>query len=204
MSNKRHQAGQGIVASANLNTIYQREIFFPVDPMSLDWMDSAEVHELHISGLYLELSKEDVIKFLPYVPELEAEIFWLIYNCRKYQKDVARLLNLSQPTVSYRYRRTLAKLAYLIVLVSVDVKGLIDDLPFLKMYEKDILLDLFFYANQEMVGKKHGVRQSSAKWVFVKTKKKLELLEREDPDKWFNHMGLVLLLDRHLNLRILH
>lgn len=198
---KEHAAGQGIVASENLATIYQREIFFPVDPATLDWLDHEEVAELNPSGYYLEL---DTQPFMKYLPDLEAEIFWLIFDKRKHQKDIAKLLGLSQPTVSYRYRRVIVKLRYLMTLNGVPLKRVIDDLPFLKEREREILYDLFFYLNQEKVGQKHDVRQSTVKWIFTKTKRKLEELERKDPDKWFNHLGLMLLLDHNFNIRVLN
>jgi len=201
MNTKKHFASMGIVASANLDTVYQREIFFQVDPMSLDWIDHNDIKEVTPSGFYVDLQPE---QFLPFLPELEAEIFWLIYYRQKNQKDIAQLLKLSQPTVSYRYRRTLAKLNYLITLMSLEPRRFIDDLFFLKAREKDILFDLLFYMNQEMVGKKYGVRQSSVKWLYVKSKRKLEELERRVPEKWFNHLGLLIFLGRNLNIRVLH
>ena len=201
MSTKRYYAKQGIVASANLKTIYQREIFFQVDPLTLDWMDYSDVKELYPSGLHIEVNP---ITLFPFLPELEAEIFWLIYFKKKNQKDIASLLKLSQPTVSYRYRRSQTKLAYLMTLQSIDPKGLIASFFFLKDKEKEILFDLLFYTNQEMVGQKHNVRQSSVKWIFVKSKRRITEMEKKDPDQWSHHLGLMLLLEKHLNIRVLH
>lgn len=197
---KAHSAAQGIVATDNLGTAYQRMIFFQVDPATLDYMDAQELRDALPRGNYVEFDPEP---FLKYLPELEAEIFWLLHVKKKNQKDVAQLLKLSQPTVSYRYRRTLDKLSYLMTLTSIPIKEMIGELTFLKDQEKDILIDLFFYVNQELVGKKHGIRQSSVKWIFVKCKKNLEKMERVDPEKWFHHLGCLLLLERNLGMRIL-
>lgn len=198
---KRHAASQGIVASDNLNTIFQREIFFAVDPATLDWLDYQEIQDQQPSTFYVEL---DISEFLHYLPELEAEIFWLISIKKKHQKDIAKLLDLSQPTVSYRYRRVLVKLRYLMTLRTVPLRKLIGELSFLSERDKNVLYDLFFFLNQEKVGEKHDVRQSSVKWVFVKTLGKLIALEKEDPEKWFNHLGLLYLLDNNFNIRILN
>jgi len=191
---------QGITASANLATIYQREIFFQVDPASLDYLPDDHLYDKFPSGFYLDL---DVKSLLGYLPDLEAEIFFLVYVKKKNQKDVGRLLNLSQPTVSYRFRRVFYKMSYLLTLLTIDVRAIIDDLGFLKDYEKDVLFDLFFYTNQERVGKKHGVRQSSVKWIFVKTKRRLTELERADCERWFNHLGLFILLEKNMGMRIM-
>lgn len=201
MSNKNHASSQGLVATANLATVYQREIFFQVDPATLDYMDWSELQEMQPSGTHVDLRPEI---FLSYLPDLEAEIFFLVFLKKKNQKDIAQLLGLSQPTISYRYRRVLTKLNYLMTLTALNVRGMIDKLLFLKERERDILQDLFFYCNQEMVGKRHGCRQSSVKWIFVKTMRRIQDMERKDPETWSNHYGLLLLLERHLGTRILH
>lgn len=199
---KRHAAAQGIVASENLGTVFQREIFFPVDPAVLDYLDGDEVKESWaVPSFPLDL---DLKPFLKYLPELEAEIFWLIYEKHKHQKDIAKLLGISQPTVSYRYRRTIVKLRYLMTISDLPLRELINDLPFLKEKEREILFDLFFYLNQELVGNKYEVRQSSVKWVFTKTKKQLEVLESRDPGRWYKHYATLLLLDHFFLIRVLH
>lgn len=201
MNRKQHSAAQGIVASENLDTVYQREIFFTVDPATLDVIDAEDQANAHPSGFYLDLDFRPLMKYLP---ELEAEIFWLVFEKKKHQKDIAKLLGLSQPTISYRYRRVITKLRYLMTIVDVPLRETIREMTFLKPHEQDILYDLFFYLNQEMVGQKHDVRQSTVKWIFSKTKRKLEELELLDPDKWHRHLGLILLLDHNFAIRVMH
>jgi len=198
---KQHFARKGVVATDHLDTIYQREIFFQVDPMKLDHLDFKDVQDVFPSGSHVDLNPNI---YLQYLPELEQEIFFLVFTKQKNQKDIGKLLALSQPTISYRYRRVIAKLAYIMILTAVDARGMVNSLSFLKENEKAILGDLLFYTHQEMVGRKHGVRQSTVKWVFVKTKRKLEELERQDPDTWDNLLGLMLLLERYLNIRVMH
>lgn len=199
MIRKQHAASQGIVASENLDTIYQREIFFPVDPMTLDWIDAQDLANAHPSGFYLEMNLE---RLLEHLPELEAEIFWLVFEKKKHQKDVAKLLGLSQPTVSYRYRRVLTKLQYLMTIVDMPIRETIEGMDFLKPHEKDMLFDLFYYLNQEMVGQKHGARQSSVKWTYLKARKKVAELERQSPEKWFKQMSILILLDQNFLIRV--
>jgi hypothetical protein len=68
--------------------------------------------------------------------------------------------------------------------------------------ERLILKALFFSANQELVGNQHGVRQSSVKWIFTKSKRYVEQLELKEPGKWARHYGLLMLLERNLRKRI--
>jgi len=196
---KRHAASQGVVASDSLNTVFQREIFFQVDPATLDYLDGAEVRELMPSGFHVELHTE---RFMEYLPELEQEIFHLVHNKQKNQKDIARLLGLSQPTISYRYRRTLTKLAYIMILMSVDPDKLLLDLDWISERDRAVIRDLLFYTNQEKVGRKHDMRQSSVKWIFMKAKKKLEELERQDPETWQKYYAMFILLERNLGARV--
>jgi predicted transcriptional regulator len=199
--NKQYAASKGLVASDNIDTIYQREIFFPVDPATLDWIDGQDLYDQQPSSMFLEL---DVVPFMKYLPPLEAEIFHLAYEKKKHQKDIAALLGLSQPTVSYRYRRVFTKFRYLMTLHDVRLKDTLAELDFLKEAEQAILLDLFYYLNQELVGQKHNVRQSTVKWIFLKTKKLLEEREKADPDNWQRHLGLIYLLDHYFMIRVMH
>lgn len=198
-SRKKQASSQGVVASDSLNTTFQREIFFQVDPADLDYLDGDEISQLFPSGFHVDMKTE---QFLQYLPELEQEIFYLLYDKDKHQKDVAKLLGLSQPTVSYRYRRVLMKLAYIMILMAVDPDNLLKELEFLTDRDRDVIRDLLFYTNQEKVGQKHDMRQSSVKWIFMKAKRQLEDLERQDPDKWQKYYGIFVLLERNLGARV--
>lgn len=197
---KKYSASQGIVASADLGSIPSREIFFSVDPATLDYFDSEVVKNAFSSYHFIDF---DPASFLQYLSDLESEIFWLLYVKKKNQKDVALLLKVSQPTVSYRYRRILVKLSYLMVLSGIDVDKVLGGIDFLKERERSILKELLFSVNQERVGKIFGLRQSSIKWCFVKTLNKLKDLERKDPEKWGLQLAMLLLLDRNLGIRVL-
>ena len=195
---KKHYAQGGMVASAQLGSMHAREVFFQVDPMTLDVLESGEPTEQLSTPEYFDIDPEPFLQFLP---ELEAEIYFLIWALQKSQKDIAELVHVSQPTVSYRYRRAEEKLQYLMTITSVPLRQLLEQLDFLKPHEVDVLYDLFYHCNQEFVGKQHGMRQSSVKWIFVKTKKKLKERELTD-ESWTDHYGLMLLLERNLGIRV--
>lgn len=140
---------------------------------------------------------------LPYLPEVEAEMFWLCFEKRKSQKEVAKLLHIPKSTVSYRCRRAIQKVHYLMLLTSVDIKQMVDCYEFLKEKEKAVLTSLFYTANQDLTGRKFQMRQSSVKWIYLKTRRKIEELEKQVPDKWFNHLGLMCLLEKNLGVRVM-
>lgn len=145
----------------------------------------------------------DLTSYLKKLPPQEAEIFWLLNEKNKNQKDVATILGLSQPTVSYRYKRALEKLSYLMVLCSMNVPAIVRSLPFLKEYEQLILVDLCFSVNQDLVRKRHNVRQSTVKWIFLKSKRRVTEAERKDPETWMQSFVLLKLLERYLGVRVL-
>lgn len=196
----RDKAAERGVIVADALEYTGRQAFIRVDPEILENVDARSLQDALPSAVYIEF---DPTEYLQYLPELEAEIFWMLWRCGKTQKDVADLVDLSQPTVSYRYRRATEKISYLVTLTALDVRALVDSLEFLRQDERNILHDLFFFTNQQKVGNVHGVAQSSVKWILLKTRSKLEELERQDPEKYFNQLGLIYYLFRHLGLRVL-
>lgn len=143
----------------------------------------------------------NLLKYLPMLPKVEAEIFWLMVAKRKNQKDAARLLGMSESTVGYRCRRALDKLLYLATVSSVDVRKLLGEIGFMKEKEREVLADLFYTANQDLTGRRFNIRQSSVKWILMKTKRRVEALEVND-ESWSNRLGILLLLERNLGVRI--
>lgn len=192
-----YNRSQGVLGSPKGEVT--RQVFFPLTPEILAMLDENGTQGMYSSAFMVGLGVE---KYLPLLPELEAEVLFMLYVKKKSQKDVAKLLTTSQPTVSYRYRRAIDKLSYLMIISSLDLDSVISTIPQIKDKEKAILKDLFFTANQELVGSRFGVRQSSVKWIFVKSKRYIEQLELKEPEKWQRHYSLLLLLEKNLRKRI--
>lgn len=176
-----------------------RQVFFPLTAEVLEMIDERGTDGMYSAPFMVGVEVE---QYLPLLPELEAEVVFLLYSRKKTQKDVAKLLLTSQPTVSYRYHRAVDKLSYLMVMSSVDLELVVRGIPNLKDKEREILSALFYTANQELVGSKFGVRQSSVKWIFMKSKRYISQLEMKEPGKWSRHYGLLLLLEKNLRKRI--
>lgn len=195
---------QGIVSGGGKVTgHFDRQIFFPLTQEHLDAIEEHGTDGLYSTGAGLELYVDiDLDRYLGMLPELEGEIFFMLHKKRKAQKDVAKLLGLSQPTISYRYKRAMDKLSYLLLLASVNLRELIATIPQLNDKEKLVLGELFFLANQEMVGVKFGVRQSSVKWIFTKAKRYVGERELKEPELWHRQYSLFLLLEANLRKRI--
>lgn len=178
-----------------------RMIFYPTPTEILGSLDSRVVEELYSSPLGVEVDLEPCLEYLP---EMEAEVIFFLVTKGKSQKEISKLLKVPQPTISYRYRRALNKISYILMLKELDLRRIIDALDFLRPGEKDILFDLFWYTNQERVGQRHRVRQSSVKWIFSKTYRRVKERERKDPEKWYLAYTAMRLLDRFIGIRIIN
>lgn len=196
---KKWAKSQGVVGGANLSTVSQREIFFPMDPATMEFYAADSTDSLSSSGLWADVNLEE---FLPFLPEMEQEIVYMLHIKEKGQADVAKILNVSQPTVSYRYRRALQKLAYILVLASTPYKETIWSIPDISEEEKCILVKLAEVLNQNMAGSDFRRSQSSVRWLLTKTLEKLRKLEQMEPELWFKPLVTLLLVERSLQLRI--
>jgi hypothetical protein len=85
---------------------------------------------------------------------------------------------------------------------SVNLDSVVSSIPQINDKEREILRELFFSANQEYVGSRFGVRQSSVKWIFTKSKRYVAALEPKAPEKWSVVYGILLLLEKNLRKRV--
>lgn len=125
----------------------------------------------------------DVEPYLQLLPELDAEIIYLLHEKKKNQKEISEILGLSQSTASYRLRRAMEKLEYLVILSSVPYAKIVSGMTFLREKEREVLVDLLRCANQDLVSKNNGVRQAVALDTPILTKigwKTMESIEEGD------------------------
>jgi hypothetical protein len=100
------------------------------------------------------------------------------------------------------------KIGYLMVIEALGVKAILADVPFLTERERAVLHDLFYYVNQDMVGKLYRneqgqpLRQSTVKWFFIKFQTKVRRAELLDPDRWRKALVLIQFLERHFTIRV--
>jgi len=174
-----------------------KDIFVPL----LEDVDAEQTYAIW-DELNNNSSPPEITDVLDHLPKLEAEVFWLFFIKKRNQKQIAQIMTVPQSTISYRFRRAVQKASYLKLITSIDIQEVISRCHFLREKEKMILVDLFFTANQDLTGRNYKTRQSSVKWIFVKTKRKVMQLERENPQEWGNQFGLLLLLEGNLGIRI--
>lgn len=175
-----------------------KQFYIPLTDEILSTLEQEGIIWPEGSGSFFEIEE-----YLKYLPDLEAEIVYLVFIKRKTQNDVGEILKISQPTVSYRFKRAIEKVRYLSLIDGLNLELKLSQLTFLSEKERKVLEDLFLTINQELVGSKMGMRQSSVRWVLVKTRTRLRKLVDLEWEKWFSHYFLIAFLEKNLSLRIM-
>lgn len=129
--------------------------------------------------LYFEDSKyslDDVTPYLALLPKKEADLILMYYILKKDQKEIAKILNLSQGGVSHRIARARERLKFLIEIPKFTKNELFDDLKNLIEEEVDlvILWELYRTTCQSQVAEIVGMTQSRVRHRYIKCLKILE------------------------------
>lgn len=134
--------------------------------------------------LYFEDSKyslDDVTPYLALLPKKEADLILMYYILKKDQKEIAKILNLSQGGVSHRIARARERLKFLIEIPKFTKNELFDDLK--KLIEENvdlvILWELYRTTCQSQVAEIVGMTQSRVRHRFIKCLKILEKKHEE-------------------------
>lgn len=134
--------------------------------------------------LYFEDSKyslDDVTPYLALLPKKEADLILMYYILKKDQKEIAKILNLSQGGVSHRIARARERLKFLIEIPKFTKSELFEDLK--KMIEENvdlvILWELYRTTCQSQVAEIVGMTQSRVRHRFIKCLKILEKKHEE-------------------------
>lgn len=129
--------------------------------------------------LYFEDSKyslDDVTPYLAMLPKKEADLILMYYILRKDQKEIAKILHLSQGGVSHRIARARERLKFLIEIPKFTKNELFEDLQKIIEEEVDlvILWELYRTTCQSQVAEIVGMTQSRVRHRFIKCLKILE------------------------------
>lgn len=172
-------------------------LFVPLSPELLVKLENDQTIWPSSSGVSVNLEG-----FYPLLPELEAEILYLMVDCGKIQKDVAELLQISQPSVSYRYRRALEKIGYLACLKLIDLDKFVDEVPKLRDKERQTLKQFCLVLNQEAVAYDQKIRQSSVKWIISKSIRYLTEAFVLNQGKWYPWFIFIKLVEKNMRVRV--
>lgn len=116
-----------------------------------------------------KFSLKDLEPYLERLPKKEIDLIHLYYYLKKEQKEIAKILNLSQGGVSHRLSRAKARLRFLVRLPKFTKEELMEDLKDLfEETDLNILWGLYSTTCQSLVAKEYGMTQSRVRHKFMK------------------------------------
>ena len=128
---------------------------------------------------YYETSKyslDDVKPYLAMLPTKEADLILMYYVLKKDQKEIARILKLSQGGVSHRIARARERLKFLISVPKFSKAELVADLKEVLTEEMDIVImwEIYRTTCQSQVAEMVGLTQSRIRHRLFRNIKVLE------------------------------
>jgi predicted DNA-binding protein YlxM (UPF0122 family) len=148
-------------------------------------------------------SLEDIKPYLAMLPTKEHDLIMMYYVMRKDQKEIAKILNLSQGGVSHRIARARERLKFLISIPKFTRNDLFDDLKLIIEEEVDLIImwELYRTTCQSQVAELVNMTQSRVRHRFMKC---LKILEEKTGDNEKMKVYLEAFKQISTNFNILH
>jgi len=136
---------------------------------------------------------KDLEPYLELLPKKEYDLIIMYYVLKKEQKQIAKILRLTQGGVSHRISRAKARLKFLVRVPKFTEDDLFEELePLFEDLDLTILWGLYETTCQSEVAKRVNMTQSRIRHRFMKN---LEVLEKEKNDpvfgKYFEAFNLI-------------
>lgn len=163
-------------------------------------MDSAELegrfsneNKLQYFDSTLSYKFEDLEPYLELLPKKEYDLIYMYYVLKKEQKEIAKILKLTQGGVSHRISRAKARLKFLVRVPKFTEEDLFKELADLfEELDLTILWGLYETTCQSEVAKRVGMTQSRIRHRFMKNLEILEKVkEREVYNKYYEAFHLI-------------
>ena len=152
---------------------------------SLDAKDLESKFSTEDKLQYYEQSKyslDDVKPYLAMLPKKEADLILMYYVLKKDQKEIAKILKLSQGGVSHRIARARERLRFLISIPKFSKTEMVEDLQGVLDEEIDftIMWEIYRTTCQSQVAEIVSMTQSRVRHKYMKNLKVLEEKSKND------------------------
>jgi len=136
---------------------------------------------------------KDLEPYLEMLPKKEYDLIFMYYVLKKEQKEIAKILRLTQGGVSHRISRAKARLKFLVKVPKFNEEELFEDLDDLfEELDLKILWGLYETTCQSEVAKKVGMTQSRIRHRFMKNLEILDKVKHVDTyTKYFDAFKLI-------------
>jgi len=132
-----------------------------------DLDDYAVDNSNHINIKNIQLSKiKEVMKYLPH---REFDILSLYFFKGKDQRDIGRIFNLTQGDISYRIKRAIERIKFIIQLPKVSKRKMYNDLWLILPSKLHVVIMIGIYetTSQSIVAKLVGLSQAKVRHQFL-------------------------------------
>lgn len=112
---------------------------------------------------------ERIEEVLHRLPDREADLVHLYYFCNKKQTDIAEIFNVTQAAVSYRLKRALERIQFLIEMPNVTREEIYEDLKLIMPSELDALIfvEMFETSCQSEAANRLSLSQGRVRHKFL-------------------------------------
>lgn len=141
-----------------------------LDPIEMESRFSIDDSlQAHTASYLLDLSLDNIRPLMDKLPDLEADFLFLYFDANKRQSDIATIFGCTQAAVSYRLKKAVKRIQFLLSLPEIkekkmrrDLKKIMDDL------DVDILVGMYNTTCQSWVAEQLGLSQGLVRHRFFK------------------------------------
>lgn len=159
------------------------------------------------------IKKEDLKLLIDRLPPIEADMLEMYFFGQKFQADIGDLFNVSQGAVSYKIRRALERIRFLMKCPVVDIDKMAEDLKDVLPYENSskfknticdnlylhIMIRVYETSCQSVVAEELGVFQNRVRYRFKKGLEAIVKKAEERPELQI-YVDLFTLLSENYNI----
>jgi hypothetical protein len=141
-----------------------------LDPYEMEIRFSEDDSLRMKSASWAELEGVDITPLMSKLPDLEADFVHLYFNINKKQSDIAKIFRCTQAAVSYRLKKAVRRIQFLIELENISEEKMREDLgKIMSSLDVDILLGMYKTTCQSWVAEQLGLSQGLVRHRFFKS-----------------------------------
>jgi len=153
-----------------------------LDPAEIESRFSTEdALQTRTASFFHNLSMDTVKPLMDKLPDLEADFVFLYFDVNKKQSDIAEIFGCTQAAVSYRLKKAVKRIQFLLSLPAISEKQMQQDLSkIMSDLDVDILVGMYQTTCQSWVAEQLGLSQGLVRHRFFKN---LNLLKKKPSHK---------------------
>lgn len=153
--------------------------------LSIEELIDQELQPLEAEDLSFDDQKEDLFskieKYLPRIPEREADIISLYHKDKMKQEQIARIFDITQAAVSYRLHKGIKRIQFLRTIPELEKEKFEIELgPKFSDQDREILWRMYLTTCQSEIAKQMNLTQGRVRHRFFRSLNKIKSLIQEE------------------------